>query len=385
MLLDRKLFIFVTAALAGLGLLMVYSASITARPSFADQKYLVRQLMFLGAGIIAAVAGSQLSVQFWRRAALPIMGLTAVALGAVLIPGIGSRINGAQRWFRYQTVSVQPSEFAKIAMVLFLAWAIERKGDGIRRFWTGWVPVMAIPAVISAFVLVEPDFGTAIFLLLIAGMMLFLAEVPLLQLAMIVVAFVPVLGALVLAQPYRVKRILEFVNGWWDPDAAPYQVRQSLVALGSGSVWGSGLGQGWQKLGFLPEANTDFVFAVVGEELGLAGTLTVLTLWTVFLICGVRLAWRVRGDQFAYLTSLGLVCQSVFQAALNIGVVTGTLPPKGISLPFLSAGGSNLIVSLISVGLVLGLTRQPRDQSDFESLAPRVQGEREPGLLRSAG
>jgi cell division protein FtsW len=356
MLLERKLLTFVTAALAGLGLLMVYSASITAKPSFSDQKYLTRQFMFLAVGVVAAVAASRLRADFWRKAAVPLACFATVLLVAVLVPGVGSRINGAQRWFRFASISVQPSELAKLSLVLFLGWAIERQGQAIRSF-IGWVPLMALPALLSALVLVEPDFGTAVFLLAIAALMLFLGGVRTMHMLMIVVAMVPVVCTLVVTQPYRMKRVFEFVNGWSDPNAAPYQVRQSLVALGSGKLWGSGLGQGWQKLGFLPEANTDFVFAVVGEELGLAGTLTVVALWTVFLICGVRLARRASGDRFVHLTSLGLVCQSVLQAALNMGVVTGSLPPKGISLPFLSAGGSNLIMSLVSVGVLFGLTR----------------------------
>jgi cell division protein FtsW len=320
--------------------------------------------MFLAAGVCFAVMASRYPADFWRKAAVPIALCTGVLLAAVLVPGIGSRINGAQRWFRYATVSVQPSELAKLATILFLGWAIERQGDKIREFWRGWAPLVVIPIGFAALVLVEPDFGTAVFLLSIAAMMLFLAGVPMLHMGVIVGTIVPLFAVLVISQPYRMKRMFEFVNGWSDPNVAPYQVRQSLVALGVGNVWGSGLGQGWQKLGFLPEANTDFVFAVIGEELGLAGTLAVLALWVVFLICGVRIALRQRDDRFVYLTSLGLVCQSVFQATVNIGVVTGTLPPKGISLPFLSAGGSNLVVSLVSVGVLMGLTREEHVSSE---------------------
>lgn len=363
MQLERKLLIFATAALAGLGLLMVYSSSITARPSFADEKFLARQFIFFAAGTIAAAIATRLPVEFWRKSAVPLLVLTAALIVAVLVPGVGARLNGARRWFRFASISVQPSELAKLSLVLFLAWAADRKGDEIRRFWKGWVPLLAVSLALSGLVLVEPDFGTAVFLVTIAVMMLFLAGVPIWHMLIIAAAVIPAFGALVVTQPYRVKRIFEFVQGWSDPNAAPFQVQQSLVSLGSGGLSGSGLGQGWQKLGFLPEANTDFVFAVIGEELGLLGTLTVLALWGLFLICGVRLARQRNLDRFAYLTSLGLICQSVLQAALNIGVVTGSLPPKGISLPFLSAGGSNLIVSLVSVGVVLGLTRsEPRTQ-----------------------
>jgi len=374
MLLERKLLIFSTAALAGLGLLMVYSSSMTARPSFSDQNYLTRQLVFLAMGVVAAAIASRLPVEFWKMAAVPMTVLSILLLAAVLLPGVGARVNGAQRWFRIAGISVQPSEIAKVALVLFLAWAIDRRGGGVRKYWSAWVPLFIVPLLASGLVLFEPDFGTAVFLAAIAMMMLFLAGVPTWHMATVVASAIPVLAYLVFTQPYRMKRIFQFVEGWSDPSSAPYQVQQSMVALGSGGIWGVGLGQSRQKLGFLPEANTDFVFAVLGEELGLIGTLAVLALWCTFLICGVRLARQAGSHVFAYLAALGLVSQSVMQAALNIGVVTGSLPPKGISLPFLSAGGSNLIVSLVSVGIVLGLTRVPhgarsaadRDRSNTE-------------------
>jgi cell division protein FtsW len=371
--LERKLLIFTTAALAGLGLLMVYSSSITARPSFSDQKYLTRQLMFMAAGVVAAALAARVPVDLWRKAAVPLLVIVTALLVAVLIPGMGSRINGAQRWFRFASISVQPSELAKVSLVLFLAWSLERKGDAIRRFWKGWLPLMLPPVMVSGLVLIEPDFGTAVFLMAVAVLMLYLAGVPIWHMVAGIAAAVPAIGILVLAQPYRVRRIFQFLDGWSDPAAAPYQVQQSLVALGSGGLWGTGLGQGWQKLGFLPEANTDFVFAVVGEELGLVGTLTVLALWGTFLVCGVRLARMAAADRFAYFAALGLIGQSVFQAALNIGVVTGSLPPKGISLPFISAGGSNLIISLVSVGMVLGMTRKEISNVEIRNLK-QIQG-----------
>ena len=356
MQLDRKLLVFVTATLAGLGLLMVYSSSLTAKPSFLDQRYLMRQASFLAIGVITAAVASQASPDFWRKNSKPLLAVSIALLVAVLIPAVGAKINGARRWIRLGSVSIQPSELAKLALVVYLAAAMDQLREGIRQFWRGWFPLLLAPVGMGGLVLLEPDFGTAVFLIVIAGIMLFLGGVPIWHMLTVCGGAVPVIALLVLCQPYRVTRIFQFVAGWSDPSAAPYQVQQSLVALGSGGLWGSGLGQGWQKLGFLPEANTDFVFAVIGEELGLAGTLTVLALWAVFMICGVRLARRCASTHFAYLCSTGLISQIVFQAVLNMAVVTGSLPPKGISLPLLSAGGSNLVVSLLSVGMVLGMT-----------------------------
>ncbi len=354
---ERKLLIFAAAALIGLGLLMVYSSSITARPSFADQRYLTRQLYFLGAGLALAIAAARVPVAAWRLAATPLFIVSAALLAVVLLPGVGTTRNGAQRWFSVGSYSFQPSELAKFTLVLFLARGLERKGESVRRFWTGWLPLAAPCVVVSGLVLLEPDFGTAVFLLAVTAIMLFVGGMPYAHALAAGLLAVPVVAVLAWAQPYRVKRLLQFAEAWRDPTAASYHVQQSLVALGSGGIWGAGLGQGWQKLGFLPEANTDFIFAVLGEELGLVGTLTVLVLWCALLVCGVRLARQAGIEPFARFVGFGLTAQLVLQALFNIGVVTGSLPPKGISLPFLSAGGSNLVASLVSVGVVLGVTQ----------------------------
>jgi cell division protein FtsW len=357
---ERKLLVFATSALIGLGLLMVYSSSITARPSFADQRYLTRQLYFLAAGLVAAGVAACVPVAAWRRAATPLFIASALLLAVVLVPGVGTTRNGAQRWFSVGQYSVQPSELAKFALVLFLSHRLARERDAVLRFWSGWLPLAAPCVVVSGLVLFEPDFGTAMFLLAVAAIMLFVGGMPYAHALVAGMLATPVVAWLAWAQPYRVKRLLQFVEAWSDPNAASYHVQQSLVAFGSGGIWGTGLGRGWQKLGFLPEANTDFIFAVLGEELGLVGTLTVLLLWGALLVCGVRLARQVGVEPFVGFLCFGLTTQLGLQALLNVGVVTGVLPPKGISLPFLSAGGSNLVASLVSVGVILGVTQTKR-------------------------
>jgi cell division protein FtsW len=355
---EHHLLVFVTAALAGLGVLMVFSSSFTPRPSFADQDYLIRQVGFLTAGSILALVASQLPPAFWRRAATPLFLMALVALVAVLVPGIGARVNGARRWFRVGSVGIQPSEFARVIQVLFLARLLAGWGDRVQHFFTGLLPMLLPVALLSGLVLVEPDFGSAVLACAMGVVMLFLGGMRWRHLLAVVAAVAPAAVYLVMAEPYRMRRVLEFVEGWRDPASATYQVRQSLLALGSGGLWGTGLGSGWQKLGFLPEANTDFVFAVIGEELGFVGTMAVLVMWSVFLVSGLRVAWRVaERDRCAFLAASGLVVQLVAQAAIHIAVVTSCLPPKGISLPFVSAGGSGLTASLWAVGIVLALTR----------------------------
>lgn len=377
MLLERKLLIVTTAALAGLGLLMVYSASITPQPSWSHQKFLLRQLSFLAAGAVLAMMASQFSADFWRGAARPLFWVSLGLLAIVLVPGIGYRINGAQRWFRIGPISIQASELAKLAIVLYLARALERKGQDVRKFWRGWLPLLIPTAVTVGLVLFEPDFGAAMFLMLMTLLLIFLAGAPSWQLAALGAAAVPVVGALVLTQPYRMKRVLQFADAWSDPASASYHIQQSLLAMGSGGLWGVGLGRGWQKLGFLPEANTDFLFAVLGEELGLVGTLAVLLLWATLLVCGIRLAYGVAHEPFRFLVSFGLVVQLALQAAINIGVVTASLPAKGMCLPFLSYGGSNLVVSLASIGVVLGLTREAEQPSSKKVRRPKRKAGRD--------
>jgi cell division protein FtsW len=314
-----------------------------------------------------------MSVEFWRRAAYPLFLVAAVLLLAVLVPDVGSRINGAQRWFRIGPVNVQASEFAKFALLVYVARALERKGADARRFWRGWLPVLLHSAALSGLVLLEPDFGAALFLMTMTLLLVFLAGVPFWQLAAVGATAIPVVGLLVLTQPYRANRIVQYLNGWSDSGGVSYHVQQSLVAVGSGGPWGVGLGRAWQKLGFLPEANTDFVFAILGEELGLAGTLTVLALWGTWLICGVRLAWTMTHDLFRFLVSFGLVSQLVLQALINVGVVTASLPAKGMCLPFISYGGSNLVMSLVSVGVILGLTRKGEQGARLEDREGRME------------
>ncbi|MFW6124783.1 MAG: FtsW/RodA/SpoVE family cell cycle protein [Pirellulales bacterium] len=373
-----------TALLVALGLLMVYSASITSRPSDAGSAYLVRHLVALGVGTIVAVGAAALPRRFWFAAAGPLFVLSCFCLLAVLLPGLGTRVNGAQRWFRFGPVGFQPSELAKLALVLWLARLLVKPGArghgfdgwlaqpcdagrlrsrlGFGRGVLAWRPrplgiaLLGI-AVVCILVFLEPDFGTAIFLGMVGLMMLFLGGVSLLRLALVGALAVPAVGLLIWHESYRLERITGYVKAWSSFDAAPYHVRQSLLTLGSGGVWGRGLGKGWQKLSFLPEANTDFVFAVIGEELGLVGTLSVVALWIVLLVAGLRALRAVASDPFASLAGFGLVGVLVSQAAINMAVVTALVPPKGIPLPLVSYGGTSLVVSLVAIGMLLGLTR----------------------------
>ena len=309
--LSRQLFVAFAALLLGFGLLMVHSSSVTSWPTEFEQVHLSRHLVFLVIGVIAARFAASQHPEFWKRFAPLLFVITVALLILVLVPGIGVRVKGAQRWIR-----------------------------------------IAVPLG-----LIEPDLGTAVFLLGSATLVLFLGGWPLRNFLLGIGVCVPVAIGTLAMKPYQQRRVTGFLESWANFDAAPYQLKQSLVTLGAGGLHGVGLGRGWQKLSFLPEANTDFVFAVIGEELGLIGTLSLIALWCGLYLSGLRMLNHLDRRRFAYLASFTLLTQLTGQAMLNIAVVTAMVPPKGISHPLISAGGSNLIVSLLAIGIVLSLSR----------------------------
>jgi cell division protein FtsW len=350
-------------AIVGFGLVMVYSASITSWPTDFEQVYLSRQLTALGLAAVLAVCCASLPADFYRRWSPLLLAGTILLLAVVLIPGIGTRVNGARRWLRCGGLQFQPSELAKLALTLYLCRQAVRPGvtDSLRGTFL-WI---VAPVLLTAgLVLVEPDLGTALFLIAFACLALFVGGWPRRHFLVAGLLTLPAAGFAAALRPYQMRRMAGFVDAWSDWSRLPYQLEQSLVSFGSGGLWGVGLGRGWQKLSFLPEANTDFVFAVVGEELGLLGTASLVLLWAGFYGAGLRCIYGRRGggppgsDRFASTAALALLTQLALQAAANMAVVTALLPPKGIPLPLVSYGGSALLTSLASVGIIVSLTRQ---------------------------
>lgn len=336
---------------------MVYSASMTPHPGNVEQIYLSKHLAFIGLGFIGTTVAALVSPNFWMRLAPYLFGITIVLLVVVLIPGVGKRVNGAQRWLPLGPLSFQPSETAKITLPLFICWrACLTK---TKTTLANAIITFALIAFTTVLILIEPDLGSALFVGICGFLALFLARWPLRDFLILSALIVPASLLLLALKPYQVARIQGFLDAWQDWDAAPYQVKQSLTTLGVGGVWGTGLGKGWQKLSFLPEAHTDFVFAVIGEELGLIGTLSVVALWVSLFVVARRLISKCQPYSFEAVLASTLLLQMVIQAAVNVGVVTALLPPKGISHPFISYGGSNLVVNLVAIGMILSLTRVP--------------------------
>lgn len=360
------------AILAGLGLLMVYSASLSSKPGIQDQVYFLKHLLFLTIGGTLGLLASRLNAKQWYRFApliyFGVLGLLVITL----IPLVGVEVNGARRWLRFGPVSFQPSEFAKIALPLALCYlGVKNHPRNMRDIWPiGGVLLAVLPMLVL--VAMEPDLGTTIFLVGGAAVVLFVSAWPLRFFVGSAVMLIPAVVLTAMANPYQWKRVTGLLSTLTDLKSAPYQLKQSLVSLGSGGLSGVGLGNGTQKLSFLPEANNDFVFSVVGEELGLIGTLGVIVAWTAVFVLGWYRLKTIRHHKFAYPLAFTMLTQIVVQAALNIAVVVAIVPPKGISHPLLSAGGSGLIVTLIALGMFYGLTESSEDSFDFTSAKERA-------------
>lgn len=352
---DRPLFV-ITLALVTFGLVMVFSASalMSAEEFHSPYNFLLRQLVGAVIGVAAMVALMRMDYRKLREPAVVylLLCLTLFLLGAVFLL---DRSHNTHRWIRLGPLSLQPSELAKPTLVLFLAFFLETRLREVNR-WATLAPILLYLGMVCALVVAEPDLGTTVALVLIAGAMLYVAGLEWKLMGYGVLAAIPVLYLLVFHVAYRRERILAFLHPWQHARTVAFQIVQSLIALGSGGWWGVGLMNGRQKLFFLPEAHSDFIFAVVGEELGWVGCALVVLAFVVFLWRGLRVARRAP-DSFGRLLAIGVTAMIVIQALINFSVVTSLVPNKGIPLPFISYGGSSLMFSLAAVGLLLSVSQ----------------------------
>jgi cell division protein FtsW len=364
---DKWLFL-ATIGLALFGLVMVYSASaITAEKENGTQYYyVVKQAMWTGAGLVAMFVTMQLDYG-WLRNRRVVYGLLFLTVLMLLAVFGFSPINGARRWIKLRVFSVQPSEICKLSLTIFLAYFLEQRAGEEGLFWKTFVPAAFVTGVLAVLVVAEPDLGTALMLAVIFVVVIFTAGARLSHLGLAAAPALVGVAGLLLFVPWRIRRLTAFLDPWADPQGSSYQVVQSLISFGSGGVHGAGFAQGKQKLFFLPFAHSDFIFAVVGEELGLAGALGVVLVFGLFLWRGIRTALRAP-DRFGMLLSLGLVTGIVAQAMFNISVVLALVPTKGIPLPFISYGGSSIVPTLAAVGILLNISQYAGRSLDLELL-----------------
>jgi cell division protein FtsW len=344
--------------LCSVGVIMVYSASaIIAVDRFHDPFFFLRKQFFwavIGFGCLWAAL--RMDYRRLERLVVPLLVLSFVLLVLVLVPPFGQVINGTRRWFRAGPLSFQPVELAKFSLVLYLAAFLSRRRDQMSSFGQGLVPPLLVAGLMAGLTIVQPDLGNSLALVILTLTLAYLAGARVTHMLAIGAAALPVVGLLIALRPYRWRRMLAFVNPWDDPQGSGFQIIQSFLALGSGGWFGLGLGESKQKLFYLPEPYTDFIFAIIGEELGLVGAGLVVGVFAVLIWRGLRVGLRAPDPFGAYL-ALGLTIMLATQTLVNLGVVTGALPTKGLPLPFVSFGGSALLMTMFSAGVLLNISQ----------------------------
>jgi len=347
----------VTVALTCIGVVMVYSASaIMAAERFHDGFYfLKRQLAYTLAGFVLMAGATYFKYENWRKLAVVSLLGSIVLLVLLFVPGLGVRVGGAMRWLRLPGLTLQPAELVKLSMVLYLAHSLTRKKEKVRSLAKGYLPYMMVLGVLLLILLKQPDLGSAMIIAGVSLGMLIVAGVRWLYILPTILMSLPVLYFLVMQVDYRRRRIMAFLDPWDDPFDTGFQIIQSLVAFGKGGVFGQGLGIGEQKLFYLPEAHTDFIFSVIGEELGLVGVVVVAALFLTLVLCGVRIALQCQ-EPFGRNLAFGLSLLLGLEAFVNLAVCMGLLPTKGLALPFISYGGTSLVVCLVAVGILLNIS-----------------------------
>ena len=348
-----------TVLLLCFGLVSLYSASsvLAQRQSLPDYYYVIRQAAGAVGGLVLLAGAALLPYQLWHRAAWPLVGVSWILLVILVVPGteaIAPEVNGARRWLNVG-VSFQPSELAKFAVVVWTAMLAVRKQDSFQSLTRGLGPFLLVWGAILVPILIQPNLSTVLVIGMIGGVIVFAAGARIVHFLFMALLVSPVIAAQLLVG-FRMQRLKAFLDPLSDPNGAGFQVRQSLIALGSGGVTGQGFGEGRQKFGFLPDAHNDFIFAMIGEEWGLIGVLLLVTLYSTVILVGFRVARRAP-DLFGQLLAVGLTSMVALQAFLHMGVGLGLLPTTGLALPLVSFGRSNLLLTLISLGVLLNIAR----------------------------
>lgn len=350
-----------------IGLMMVASSSVMISTKYYHQPFyfLIKQCCYLAVGFFAAMVVMRIDSSVWEKLSMPMLLVCLFMLLIVLIPGVGKIVNGSRRWLALGPIGIQVSELAKMTMIFYVAGYLVRQKEQIGESIFGFVKPMIILAIVAALLLMEPDFGATVVITGTVMAMLFLAGVRLRYYTGLLVVVIAAMALLAISSPYRVARLTAFLDPWADQFNSGYQLTQSLIAFGRGGWDGVGLGDSVQKLFYLPEAHTDFLFAVLAEELGLIGILLVLLLYVIFVIRGLIIGYTAYGQErfFAAFTAYGLTFWLGLQAAINMGVNSGLLPTKGLTLPLLSYGGASMVVNCVVIALLLRIDHENRWQA----------------------
>jgi cell division protein FtsW len=361
------LLIISSAALLVLGIVMISSASMDMASETLGNGYyyVIRQLVFAGLGCVIALLAVNVPIAWWERSGWLLLAIGLLSLLLVLTP-LGRTVNGSTRWIPFGLFNVQVSELAKLCLIAYLAGYVVRRRQELLTTWSGFLKPIGVLGLASVLLVIEPDFGATVVLVAAAAGMIFLSGVPLRRFMPLIGVLVVIGAALIVAQPYRLKRVVSYLDPWKDQFDSGYQLTQSLIAFGQGDWAGTGLGNSVQKLFYLPEAHTDFIFSIIAEEFGLLGSLLVLALFTVLVMSGFAIARRAEkaGMPFAACFSYGITLLIGLQASINMSVSTGLLPTKGLTLPLVSYGGSSLMITAICIGV---LARVDMERADLEN------------------
>ena len=352
---DVKL-LFPVLFLVGIGVVMVYSASSTiALKKFgSDYYFLKKQAVFALLGIVVLVLCRHFPYRLFRSLTYPLLIITLIFLAVILLTRFGYSAGGATRWLRFGDLTFQPSELARFSMVIYLAYSMNKKKDKLKDFNVGFLPHVLVLGMFTVLIIAQPDFGSVAILGTLTWIMLFVGGVRISHLSLSLVIILPLAYFLLINAEYRLNRMMSFWNPWKYSANEGYQIVHSLMAFGTGGIWGVGIGKGYQKLFYLPEPHTDFVFSVIGEELGLLGVLVILGLYALIFWRGILISKNSQ-DSFGSFVALGLTTAIGLQVCVNMGVALGLLPTKGLTLPFLSYGGSSLLLNMASIGILMNI------------------------------
>ncbi|MEK6558970.1 MAG: putative lipid II flippase FtsW [Planctomycetota bacterium] len=365
--------IYIVVALLGFSIITVFSTDMSTIRSGVNSYQFTKHLLWIFVGTLLLITMAKVDYHYLQKLSIPLLVISFILIALVLIPGIGTVTNGARRWIRFSNFfGIQPSEFAKLSIIIFISSYIAKNHNLMSGFIKGFATPLGITALTSGLIIMEPDFGTSAFIAILSLIMLIVGGTRIIYIFFTAIASVPFIYKLLFEVSFRLDRLKAFLDPWKDPLGAGYHIIQSWIALGSGGLTGLGVGGSRQKLFFLPESSSDFIFTIIGEEFGFIGAMIIISLFVLLIWQGLKIIHAAK-DIFGFFLGLGITVMFGLQAAINIAVVSGRMPTKGIPLPFISSGGSSLLFSMIGIGILVNIARQSLESETSKLLTDETE------------
>ena len=365
--------IYIVVALLGFSIITVFSTDMSTIRSGVNSYQFTKHLLWIFVGTLLLITMAKVDYHYLQKLSIPLLVISFILISLVLIPGIGTVTNGARRWIRFSNFfGIQPSEFAKLSIIIFISSYIAKNHNLMSGFIKGFATPLGITALTSGLIIMEPDFGTSAFIAILSLIMLIVGGTRIIYIFFTAIASVPFIYKLLFEVSFRLDRLKAFLDPWKDPLGAGYHIIQSWIALGSGGLTGLGVGGSRQKLFFLPESSSDFIFTIIGEEFGFIGAMIIISLFVLLIWQGLKIIHAAK-DIFGFFLGLGITVMFGLQAAINIAVVSGRMPTKGIPLPFISSGGSSLLFSMIGIGILVNIARQSLESETSKLLTDETE------------